>query len=71
MPTDRSGRECLGGYWGPVRLGADGLFPDTFLKSCDQLVRRKVANGRIIGGGAREAELGLEFWEHDRLDPPD
>ena len=31
----------------------------------------KVANGEIMGGGSHEAELGLEFREHDRLDHPD
>ena len=52
-------------------LVRNGLFPHTCLKSSDRTVRLKVANGRIVGGGAREAELGLEFWEQDRLDRPD
>ena len=34
-------------------------------------MRFKVANGGIMGGGAREAEPGLDFWELDRWDPPD
>ena len=51
-----------------VSLVRNGLIPDTCLKSSDQPVRLKVANGRIMGGGAREAKLGLECWEHDRLD---
>ena len=51
-----------------VSLLRNGLFPDTCLKSSDRPVRLKAANGGIMGGGAREAELGLEFWEHDRLD---
>ena len=54
-----------------VSLVRNGLFPDTCLKSSDRPVRLKVANGWIIGGGAREAELGLDFREHDRLDRPD
>ena len=48
----------------------NGLSPDTCLKSSEQPVRLKVANIGIMGGGAREAELGLELWELDRLDRP-
>ena len=54
-----------------VSLVRNGLFRDTGLKSSDPPVRLKVANGGIMGGGAREAEVGLEFWEHDRFDRPD
>ena len=54
-----------------VSLVQNGLFPDTCLKSSDRAVRLKVANGEIMGGGAGEAELGLEIWEPDRLDRPD
>ena len=54
-----------------VTLVRNGLFPDTFLKSSDRPVRLKVRNGGIMSGGARVAELGLEFREHDRLDRPD
>ena len=54
-----------------VSLVRIGLFPDTCTKSSHRPVRLKVANGGIIGGGAREAELGLEIWEHDRLDRRD
>ena len=54
-----------------VSLVQNGLFPDTCVKSSDRPVRLKVANGRVMRGGAREAELGLEFWEHDRWDRPD
>ena len=50
-----------------VSLVRDGLFPDTCLKSSDRPVRLKVANGEIMGRGARDPELGLEFREHDRL----
>ena len=38
----------------------NGLFPDTCPKSSDPPVCLKVANGGIMGGGAREAELGVE-----------
>ena len=38
------------------------------MKSCDRPVRLKFANSGIMGGGAREAELGLALREHDRLD---
>ena len=34
-------------------------------------MRLKVANGGIMGGGDREAKLGLKFREHDRFDQPD
>ena len=54
-----------------VSLVPNGLFPDTCLKSSDRSVPLKVANGGIMGGGGRETELGLEFWERDRLDGPD
>ena len=50
-----------------VSLVRNRLFLDTCLKSSDRPVRLKVANGGIMVGGAREAELGLEFREHDRL----
>ena len=53
-----------------VSLVRNGLFPDTCLKSSDRPVRLKVANGGIMGGGSRDTEFGLEFWEHDRLHQP-
>ena len=34
-------------------------------------MRLKVANGKITGGGTHEATIGMEFWEHDRLNRPD
>ena len=34
-------------------------------------MRLKVANGEIMGGGTHEATIGMEFWEHDRLNRPD
>ena len=54
-----------------VSLVWNGLFLDICLKGSDRPVRLKVASGGVMGGGAREAELCLEFWEHDRLDRPD
>ena len=54
-----------------VSLVRNGLISDTCLKSSDRPVRLKVGNGGIMGGGAREAELGLEFWEHDQQNRPD
>ena len=54
-----------------VSLVREGLFPYTFLKDSDRPVRLKVANAEILGEGSREAELGLEFWEHVPLDRPD
>ena len=54
-----------------VSLVRKGLVPDTCLKSSDRPVCLKVANDKIMGGGACEAELDLEFWEHARLDRPD
>ena len=54
-----------------VSLVRNGLFPDTCLKISDQPVRLKVVKGGIMGGGSREAERGLQFREHGRLDRPD
>ena len=56
---------------GQVGLVRNGLCLGTYLNSSDQPVRFKVANGGIMAEGSSEAELGLEFWEHDRLDRPD
>ena len=47
----------------------NGLFPDTCLTCIDRRVRLSVANGGVMGGGAREGKHGLEFWEHDPSDP--
>ena len=54
-----------------VNLVRNELFPDTCLKSSDRPVCLKVADGGIMGGGGREAELRLQFLEQDRLDRPD
>ena len=43
-----------------VRLVRNGLFLNTCLKGSDRPVRLKVANGGIMCGGTREAELGLQ-----------
>ena len=50
-----------------VSLVQKGLFSDEFLKPSRRLVRLKVANGEIMGGGTHEVTIGMEFWEHDRL----
>ena len=34
-------------------------------------MRLKVANAEIMDGGTHEATIGMEFWEHDRLNRPD
>ena len=54
-----------------VSFVQNGLFPDTCLKSIDRPVCLKFANHGIMPVGACEADLGLEFWEHDRLDRRD
>ena len=48
-----------------VSLVRNGLFSDTNLKSSDRRLHLKIANGQIMGGAAREAELGMEIWVHD------
>ena len=45
-----------------VSLVRNGLFWDTSLKSSDHPLYLKIREQRQHGGGAREAELGLEFW---------
>ena len=52
----------------PVQRGPS---QDTCLKDSDRPVRLNFANGEIMGRGSREAELGLQFREHDRLDQRD
>ena len=54
-----------------VSLERKGLFPDKCLKDSDRPVRLNVANGEIMGERSCQAELGLEYTEHDRLDRPD
>ena len=54
-----------------VSVVPKGLFPDTRQKDSDRPVRLKVAKGEIMSGGYREVQLGLELWEHDRLNRQD
>ena len=54
-----------------VSLVRKGLFSEEFLKPSRRLVRLKVANGEIMGGGTHEATIGMEFWERDCLGRPD
>ena len=54
-----------------VRLVRKGHISEEFLKPSQRPVRWKVANGEIISGGTHEATIGMEFLEHDRLNPPD
>ena len=48
-----------------------GLFSEEFLKPSRRPLRLKVANGEVMGGGNHEATIGMEFWEHARLNRPD
>ena len=54
-----------------VSLVRKGLFSEEFRKPSRRPVRLKVGNGEILGGGTHEATIGIEIWEHDRLDRPD
>ena len=54
-----------------VSLVRRGLFKEESLQPSSRPVRLKVANGEILGGGTHEATITMEFWEHERLNPPD
>ena len=54
-----------------VSLVRKGLFCHKFLQPSQKLVRLKVANGKIMGWGTHEATMGMEPWEHERLNGPD
>ena len=54
-----------------VSLVRRGLFKEESLQPSRRLVRPKVANGEIMGGGTHEATISMEFWEHERLNRPD
>ena len=53
-----------------VSLVRRGLFKEESLQPSRRPVRLKVANGEIMGGGTHEATISMEFWEHERLEPP-
>ena len=54
-----------------VSLVRRGLFKEDSLQPSRRPVRLKVANGEIMGGGTHEGTNSMEFWEHERLNPPD
>ena len=54
-----------------VILVRRGLFKEESLQPSRRLVRLKVANGEMMGGGTHEATISMEFWEHERLNRPD
>ena len=54
-----------------VSLVRRGLFKEESLQPSCRLVRLKVGNGEIMGGGTHEATISMEFWEHERLNRPD
>ena len=54
-----------------VSLVRRKLFKEASLQPGRRPVRLKVANGEITGGGTHEATIGMEFWEHERLNRPD
>ena len=47
-----------------------GLFSDEFLKLSRRPLRLKVANAKTLDGEPMNATIGLEYWEHDRLNWP-
>ena len=53
-----------------VSLVRRGLFKEELLQHSRRPVRLKVTNGEIMGGGAHEATISIEFWEHERLNRP-
>ena len=54
-----------------VSLVRRGLFNEESLQPSRRPVRLKVANGEIMGGGAHEATISMELWEHERWNRPD
>ena len=71
MWKERGDCGCIGGYGCPSELCLEGIIFAGFLKPSQRPVRLKVANGEIMGRGTHEATIGMEFWEHDRLNRPD
>ena len=54
-----------------VSLVRGRLFKEESLQPSRRLVRLKVANGEIMGGGTHETTISMEFREHERLNRPD
>ena len=54
-----------------VSLVKAGLLPPECLTDSRRPVRLKVANGRYMVGGTREAAIGLQFVNHRELSRPD
>ena len=54
-----------------VSLVRKGFFSQEFLKPSQRLVCLKIANDKIMDGGTHEATIGMEVWEHDRLNRSD
>ena len=63
--------DVLGDTGAQVSSVWKGLFSEGFLKPSRRPVRLKVVNGEFMGGGSHEATIGIELWEHHRLNRPD
>ena len=54
-----------------VSLVRKGMFSNEFLNPRRGPVGLKLTNAEFLGGGAHETSIGIEPWEHDRLNRPD